>query len=41
MQGFVELDDDIGGQQDPHLRIIGGHHETFDGHNIHMMQNRG
>ena len=28
-QGFLQLDD-IGGWRDPHLRIIGGHHETLD-----------
>ena len=28
-QGFLQLDD-IGSQHDPHLRIIGGHHETLE-----------
>ena len=39
-QGFLQLDD-IGSQHDPHWRIIGGHRETLEGHNIHMLQNKG
>ena len=31
----------IGSQNDPHLRIIGGHRETLEGHGIHMLQNKG
>ena len=37
-QGFLQLDD-VGGQHDPYLRIIGGHRETLEGHAIHMLQN--
>ena len=40
LQGFLQLDD-TGGQHDPHLRSIRGHHETLEGHNIHMLQNEG
>ena len=36
--GFLQLDD-IEGQQDPHYRSMGGHHETLEGHNIQMLQN--
>ena len=39
-QGFLQLDD-IGGQHDPHLRIVGGHHETLEGRNFQMLQNEG
>ena len=39
-QDFLGLDH-IGSQHDPHLRIIGGHQETLEGHNIHMLQNEG
>ena len=31
--------DDIGDQHDPHLKTLGGHHETLEGHNIQMLQN--
>ena len=40
MQGFLQLND-IGSHYDPHLRIIGGHHETLESHNTHMLQNKG
>ena len=36
-QGFLQLDD-IGSEHDPHLRIIGGHRETLEGHNIHKVK---
>ena len=39
-QGFLQLND-IGGQHDPHLRVIGCHHETLEGRNIQMLQNEG
>ena len=38
-QGFLQLDD-MWSQHDPHLRIIGGHRETLEGHSIHMLQNK-
>ena len=40
LQGFQQMDG-IGGQHDPHLRIIGGHHETLGGHVIHILQSKG
>ena len=40
-QDFIQPDDEKGGQHDPHLRIIGGSHETVRGHIIHMLQNKG
>ena len=41
-QGFLQLDD-TGSQHDLHLKVIGGHHETLEleGHNIHILQNKG
>ena len=39
-QGFLQLDD-IGGQRNPHLRIIGDHRETLEGNSINMLQNKG
>ena len=39
LQGFLQLGD-IGGQHDPHLRIIGDHRETLGGHIIPMLQNK-
>ena len=36
-EGFLQLED-IGGQHDPHLRLVGCHHETLEGHNIQIMQ---
>ena len=38
--GFLQLVD-IGIHHEPHLRIIGGDHETLEGHNTHMLQNKG
>ena len=38
-QGFLQLDD-IQSQYDPHLRIIGGHRETLEGHGIQMSENK-
>ena len=38
-QGFQQLDG-IGSQHDPHLRIIGGHRETLEGHGIQMSENK-
>ena len=38
-QGFLQLDD-IGSRHDPHLRIIRCHHETFEGHSIHILQTK-
>ena len=38
-QGLLQLDD-IGGQHDPHLRIIGGHCETLGSHIIHVAKER-
>ena len=37
---FLQLDD-IQGQHDPRLRIIGGYHETVEGHASRMLQNKG
>ena len=34
MQGFLQLEN-IGSHQDSLMRIIGGHHETLEGHNVH------
>ena len=39
LQGFLQLDE-VGGQHDPHLRIIGGH-EILEGHTIHMFHIKG
>ena len=39
-QSFLQLSA-IGRKHDPHLRIIGGHCETLEGHAIHMLQNKG
>ena len=40
MQDFLQLND-MPGQCDPLLRIMGGHCETSEGHTIHMLQNKG
>ena len=41
-QGFLRLNDIglIGGQQNLHLRIIGGHRETLKAHAIHLLKNK-
>ena len=36
-KGFLQLDD-IRSQHDPHLRIVGDHHETLEGYNTHMLK---
>ena len=38
-QGLLHLDD-IGSQHDPHLRIMGGRHDTLKGHNIHILHKK-
>ena len=37
---FLQLDD-IGGQHDHHLRIIGGGRKTLEGYTTHMLQSKG